>query len=83
MASTTAHSPPRNIALTVNPYRSERRPDQHRRPAALALAGVLVGRRQRKAGAELNEAQADEITERIYSRIVERLEAEVSRLTAK
>ncbi|MET8147610.1 hypothetical protein ACIBSW_06755 [Actinoplanes sp. NPDC049668] len=55
--------------------------------AALALlgtlAGVLVGRRQRRATADLSEAQADEITERIYGRIVERLETEVARLTAQ
>jgi len=47
------------------------------------LAGVLVGRRLRRATADLSEAQADEITERIYGRIVERLEAEVARLTAQ
>ena len=47
------------------------------------IAGLVVGRRQRTAAADLTEAQADEITERIYARIVERLESEVARLTAQ
>jgi len=50
---------------------------------ASAIVGAVVGRRQRSAGADLTEAQADEIVERIYGRIVDRLQSEVERLTAQ